>query len=375
MDRCKVHRGPKVEQPIPAPTKLDKVIAGSHRKQLSVTSSVTIHSNYRVLPLKRYKGELNVMLQRVWGTQKFHGASRDCLVNDEKTSSHETSAGRTSSKQPVLVIHGGAGTMSKEGSTPEMREKYREALRSALRAGHAVLEKGGEAMDAAVAAVTYMEDCPYFNAGKGAVFNVAGKNELETSLMLSKPPSTHRDIPKSRRGLTITLITRLKNPAKAVRAIYLSPEAAPHASLSGSVAEDIATSLGQEAVDPSYYFTERRWREHRRGLGLPELPLPPGQGDSWDGDVSLDMMPTGTVGAVCLDSHGCIASVTSTGGKTNKLVGRIGDTPTFAAGFWAEEWEEQGWRRKWKRLMGRSVKRSMGISGTGDGDLRQWPIE
>ncbi|KAG2024074.1 L-asparaginase [Coprinopsis cinerea AmutBmut pab1-1] len=224
----------------------------------------------------------------------------------------------------VLVVHGGAGTMSKTGSTPEQRRAYRIALAEALKAGYAVLKDGGEALDAAVAAVAVMEDNPLFNAGKGAVFNSAGKNELEASVMLSKPPASYPGIPSSRRGSALTLLTRAKNPAKVARAIYLNPSVSPHVFLSGAQAEEIGASLGETLVDPSYFYTERRWKEHRRGLGLPEMVVV-GSED--------DLPPQGTVGAVALDVRGCVAAVTSTGGRTNKLPGRIGDTPLMGAGF------------------------------------------
>ncbi|KAM6502378.1 asparaginase [Amanita muscaria] len=251
----------------------------------------------------------------------------------------------------VLVVHGGAGTILRERSTPEQQEAYRKALDKALIAGYEVLRANGEAMDAAVAAVRVMEDCPLFNAGKGAVFNIEGKNELEASIMLSRPPLSHPEISPTRRGIALTLLTRVKNPANLARALYLSPSSSPHPFLSGANAEAIAESLGETLVDPSYFFTEHRWREHRRGLGLPEEPFPE------NGPTALDSFPTGTVGAVALDSRGCIVAVTSTGGRTNKLVGRIGDTPIFGAGFWAEEWTEVG-----------GSPRAVGVSGTGDGD-------
>ncbi len=189
--------------------------------------------------------------------------------------------------------------------------------------------------------------------------------------MLSKPPaSAPGDIPKSRRGFGLTLLTTMRNPARAARALYLSPTRGPHTFLSGSTAEDIAESLGEERVDPSYFFTESRWREHRRGLGLPEEPLPfPPEGRAFGEDepeISLDQMPTGTVGAVALDSRGCIAAVTSTGGRTNKLVGRIGDTPHMGAGFWAEEWPLKSW---WRKVLRKPTLKAVGISGTGDGDV------
>ena len=187
--------------------------------------------------------------------------------------------------------------------------------------------------------------------------------------MLSKPPSTHPEIPLSRRGFGLTLLTHTRNPSQLARALYLDPKRAPHTFLSGTTAEEIGKTHGLETVDESYFFTEARWREHRRGLGLPEEPLPY-PGDDNSPDLPLDQLPTGTVGAVALDIRGCIAAVTSTGGRTNKLVGRIGDTPSMGSGFWAEEWPVQGTFKKiWRKVRGKSTKVAMGISGTGDGDV------
>jgi len=188
--------------------------------------------------------------------------------------------------------------------------------------------------------------------------------------MLSKPPASHPHIPASRRGVGLTLLTRARNPSRFVRALYLAPDLVPHVFLSGPTAEAIGEQLGEQLVDPSYFFTEHRWREHRRGLDLPEEPFPPGQ-IATTSPAILDEFPIGTVGAVALDVRGCIASLTSTGGRTNKLVGRIGDTPMAGAGFWAEEWSFGWGRRLWERLAGRNHKRkrAVGVSGTGDGDV------
>ena len=193
--------------------------------------------------------------------------------------------------------------------------------------------------------------------------------------MLSKPPSRHPHIDPSRRGMALTLLTRVRNPSKAVRALYLEPTSAPHATLSGSAAESLCEPMGIELVDPSYFFTKERWRQHREGLGLPDIENHSPFNDNY--------LPKGTIGAVCLDKNGCIAVVTSTGGKTNKLVGRIGecpslvytmsnggvgDTPTFGCGFWAEEWcPSRWWHRFWPSARKRA--RGVGVSGTGDGDV------
>lgn len=186
--------------------------------------------------------------------------------------------------------------------------------------------------------------------------------------MLSKPPATHPHIATSRRGLALTLLTRTRNPSRLVRTLYLHPDLVPHSAMSGATAEDIGASLGEQLVDPSYFFTVNRWREHRQGLGLPEKPYPYPLKDR-QMDIPLDQMPTGTVGAVALDVRGCIATLTSTGGKTNKLVGRIGDTPTMGSGFWAEEWKAH-----WLSRIFRRKKIALGVSGTGDGDVCLWSI-
>ena len=203
------------------------------------------------------------------------------------------------------------------------------------------------------------------------------QNELDASLALSRPPVSHPDIPPSRRALSLTLLTRTRNPSQLARALYLSPASTQHAFLSGAPAEDLG---GLPLVDPSYFYTPARWREHRSRLGLPEGDVPEEgksggdegeKGDEIEIEVLLDEMPMGTVGAVALDVRGCIAACTSTGGRTNKLPGRIGDTPHLGAGFWAEEWQAPRWRwMRWIPRPWRSRVHAMGVSGTGDGDVR-----
>ncbi len=178
--------------------------------------------------------------------------------------------------------------------------------------------------------------------------------------MLSKPPASHPEIPASRRGLGVTLLTRIKNPCQLARQLYLSPKQVIHAFMSGEHAEELAQEMGFEFKQPEYFFSQARWNEHRKGLGLPYE-------DVREKD-DLSMNPQGTVGAVALDVRGCICAVTSTGGRTNKLVGRVGDTPMMAAGFWAEQWVEKA-KGFWSWLSGAESTKAVGISGTGNGDV------
>jgi L-asparaginase len=266
--------------------------------------------------------------------------------------------------KPRIVIHGGAGNISKKTLPRASYDAYRTSLLAILSSAMNMLDKpGAMALDVATYAVSLLEDDPLFNAGKGAVFTRAGTNELESSVMVSNG--------YKKRGVGCMLLTRVKNPIKLAREMLIRGEesggggAGAHSQLSGSALEDLATKWGIEMVDPSYFWTKRRWEEHLKGLErekgqeveasstalsseLPACSCKPCRERSpteilsdagWDGK---EYLPQGTVGAVVLDSFGTICVATSTGGLTNKLPGRIGDTPTLAAGFWAEEWIESG---------------------------------
>lgn len=218
--------------------------------------------------------------------------------------------------KPMLVVHGGAGTITRASMTPELEKQYRETLEQALRAGHAVLMKGGVSLDAVETSIRILEDSPLFNAGKGAVFTHEGKNELDAAIMNGK----------DKMAGSVAGVTIIKNPISAARAVM---EKSPHVMMAGKGAELFATQAGLEIVDPSYFWTERRWKSLQNELmqeqGKPRAYL----------DVP-DEKKFGTVGAVALDKNGDLAAGTSTGGTTNKRYGRIGDAPIIGAGTYAE---------------------------------------
>ncbi|HEX6939934.1 MAG TPA: isoaspartyl peptidase/L-asparaginase, partial [Longimicrobiales bacterium] len=220
----------------------------------------------------------------------------------------------------VIAIHGGAGTIRRGDMTPELEQAYRAKLEEALRAGYAILEKGGTSLDAVVAAIVVMEDSPLFNAGKGAVFTSEGKNELDAAIM---------DGATLRAG-AVAGVTRVKNPIRLARAVM---EHSPHVMLAGAGAEAFAGEQGLELVDPSYFFTQHRWdalqRAKAEAAGTP-VSRPDGPQAFFPDDRKF-----GTVGAVALDRHGNLAAGTSTGGMTTKRWGRIGDSPIIGAGTYA----------------------------------------
>jgi beta-aspartyl-peptidase (threonine type) len=227
----------------------------------------------------------------------------------------------------ALVCHGGAGVITRRDLRPEQEAAYREAMASVANAGAAVLRAGGSAMDAVEAAIHLLEDDPLFNAGRGAVFTAEGRIELDASIM---------DGATLQAGAVAGLSTT-RHPISAARAVI---EGSDHVLLGGEGADAFARAQGLEQVDPSYFFTERRWKSLERALGRLGLPIPPkpaGELATADprGVLAHDEGKRGTVGCVALDAAGHVAAGTSTGGTTAKRWGRVGDSPIIGAGTYA----------------------------------------
>jgi L-asparaginase len=213
-------------------------------------------------------------------------------------------------------------------------------------------ESSPSALEIATFAVRQLEDNPLFNAGHGAVFTRDGINELEASVMVSRG--------YAKRGVGVMGLRRVRNPILLARALLEHgdadlgatsiehssdrcsgggldvPSAQGHTQIHGEAAESLARRYGLDMVEPDYFFTQTRWDEHMRALEREKE----GSGlSTWSAE---EYLPQGTVGAIALDAEGVVCCATSTGGLTNKLTGRIGDTPVVGAGFWAEEWTEDG---------------------------------
>lgn len=214
----------------------------------------------------------------------------------------------------TLAVHGGAGTIDPAALTPERRAAYRAGLARALTAGHAVLADGGAALDAVTAAVCALEDEPLFNAGRGAVYTSAGRQEMDAAIMDGR----------DRRAGAVAGIFGPKNPIRAARAVM---ELSEHVLLLGEGALAVARQAGLEFADRDYFFTEARWQ------ALQETLKQRASGAD-DGDPARKH---GTVGAVARDRAGHLAAATSTGGMTAKAPGRVGDSPLIGAGTFADD--------------------------------------
>lgn len=219
-----------------------------------------------------------------------------------------------------LVIHGGAGTILKKHMSDSLEKAYKAKLEEAIRAGHSILAKGGTSLEAITASITIMENSPLFNAGKGAVFTHDETNEMDASVMDGKTLNAG----------AVAGVTRVKNPINLAMAVM---DNSPHVLLSGTGAETFAATQNLELVDPSYFYTQRRFNALQQLKAKEKTnqhtAIPA------DYDPFIKNSKFGTVGCVALDTHGNLAAGTSTGGMTNKRFNRIGDTPVIGAGTYA----------------------------------------
>jgi beta-aspartyl-peptidase (threonine type) len=215
---------------------------------------------------------------------------------------------RPDARNVVIAVHGGAGSgLVRANTPPELEKAYRDGLASALRAGQQVIRSGGTSVAAVEAAVKVLEDNELFNAGKGAVFTADAGHELDASIMRGSDLA----------GGAVAGVQNVRNPISAARLVM---ESTPHVLLAGEGADDFAASKGLPVVTQDYYWTQRRW-DQLMAAKNPQAPK---------------TTEYSTVGAIAVDRQRDLAAATSTGGLTNKMAGRVGDSPVIGAGTYAK---------------------------------------
>jgi beta-aspartyl-peptidase (threonine type) len=222
----------------------------------------------------------------------------------------------------ILAIHGGTGLDPAE-LTPELEKQYRQGLTDALLAGYAKYKKSLSSLDIVEAAVKALEDDPLFNAGKGAVFNERAQHELDAAIMEGS----------ELKAGAVAAVRTVKNPVALARLVM---EKTPHVLLVGLGAERFAKKAGVKQVDQKYFFTDRRWNYLQELRGLDKASQKKSKKTKLVPSYPDRHMEWSTVGAVGLDQQGVVAAATSTGGLTNKMQGRVGDTPVIGAGTYAD---------------------------------------
>ncbi|NND61409.1 MAG: isoaspartyl peptidase/L-asparaginase [Gammaproteobacteria bacterium] len=218
-------------------------------------------------------------------------------------------------EQPYgLVVHGGAGTLTRSQLSPEYEQQIRAAMAASLAAGHEILAAGGSSTEATIAAVVVLEESPLFNAGKGSVYTWEETHELDASLMVGS----------DQRAGAVASVRNVRNP---IRLAQLVMDDSPHVMLAGEGADQFAREKGVELVDNDWFDTDFRLQQLHQAK----------QEDNLQGMLNpLGVEKKfGTVGAVAVDMDGELAAATSTGGTTAKRWGRVGDSPIIGAGTYA----------------------------------------
>lgn len=236
------------------------------------------------------------------------GLSGGAAEAAEPTTEPAATSDNTVVRNVLMAVHGGAGAIPRGSLTPELEKAYRDGMAQALRVGAALLAEGKSSLDAVEAAVRVMEDDPTFNAGKGGVFNTDGEQELDASIMYGK----------DQKSGAVAGVHNTKNPISLARMVM---ERSRHVLMAGRGADIFALMNGVAYTTQDYFFVQRRWDALIRAKNPQAAPAAFQEGQ--------------TVGAVAIDRDGDVAAATSTGGLTNKLVGRVGDSPIVGAGTYA----------------------------------------
>ncbi len=207
-----------------------------------------------------------------------------------------------------IAVHGGAGVM--KNLSENQKQKIEEQITKTLTEAYKIIEQGGTSMDAVEFAVSEFEDSPLFNAGRGSVYNSEEVQEMDASIMSGK----------NRSAGAVASVRSIKNPIKVARKVADLTE---HVMLIGEGAEKFAEQIGEEIVSKDYFYSEKNLKRLRKAKNKST-------------NLSLIQDKIGTVGAVAIDKYGNIAAATSTGGMTNKMPGRVGDSPIIGSGTWAQ---------------------------------------
>lgn len=231
--------------------------------------------------------------------------------------------------RPAAIAHAGAG------SPPANADGCRKAVDAAL----ALLEKGADPIDAAVAGVMVLEDDLRFNAGTGSRVRIDGETvQMDASVMRSDG-----------RFAAIAAIEGVKNPVQVARAVLDTP----HLLLVGDGATRFARTLGFANYDPATPEMKKKAASLQDALRRKDASLPEAwktfdwrarwnfarsiqdAGMNADADKQPVNPGSDTVGVSVRAADGRFATALSTGGTSITLRGRVGDVPIYGAGLFA----------------------------------------
>jgi beta-aspartyl-peptidase (threonine type) len=193
----------------------------------------------------------------------------------------------------MIIVHGGAGDWKEDKLAPGLQE-----VEKAAKIGFQILKNGGSSLDAAEACTVYMEECGKLNAGLGARANLDGIQELDAMIV---------DGANLKSG-AVMAVTGIRHPISLAR---FAMEKTPHSQFAG------------EGVHKLYERMLAEGYRKETSAGVTKSSFITQGGD--------------TVGCVAVDKDGHISATSSTGGIPDKMAGRVGDSPIFGAGAYADD--------------------------------------
>ncbi|VFS10727.1 L-asparaginase [Citrobacter koseri] len=253
----------------------------------------------------------------------------------------------------VIAIHGGAGAITRAQMSQEQEQRYIQALSDIVETGQKMLEAGESALDVVTEAVRLLEECPLFNAGIGAVYTRDATHELDACVMDGNTLNAG----------AVAGVRHLRNPVLAARLVM---EQSPYVLMVGDGAEAFAASRGMERVSADLFSTPERYAQLLAARDAGEMVL------DHSGAPLDETTKMGTVGAVARDRFGNLAAATSTGGMTNKLPGRVGDSPLVGGWVLRQQCQRGGFlyrngRGVHPRIGGLRYRRADGLRRTQPG--------
>jgi N4-(beta-N-acetylglucosaminyl)-L-asparaginase len=225
----------------------------------------------------------------------------------------------------------------------------------ALQKGMDILKSGGDTLDAAVAAVTVVEDDPNDDSvGYGGLPNEEGEVELDASVMHGP----------TRRAGSVASVRRIKNVARLAKTVM---ERTNHVMIVGDGARRFAVAEGFEETNLLTEHSRKIWLawkastsfNWRPGVDSPEWsgkaasrgkgPLDSDEFRARLADIcgndetlmarALEVIkdpPTGTINCLAVNDKGEISGTTTTSGLSWKIPGRVGDSPVIGAGLYVD---------------------------------------
>lgn len=282
--------------------------------------------------------------------------SRKCLLgvsNSHYHTSHISKKAFSSNMSSTwsIAVHGGAGDITDVSSIPLRKEKFAAIVDQGVH----MLKTGGNAIDVVEEVVRLLEDCKYFNAGRGSVMTNAARFEMDAIIADGSTGAVG----------AVSSVSGVRNPVELARVVQ---EDTQHVLISGEGASELAKQHNVPMVEDSFFFTQERFQQLQKARKSGAVMLDHGGVHCTTQTASLKAVQAGvstpksscaavtdarhnglsamagivcedkfgTVGCVAMDVNGHLAAAGSTGGLCNKMAGRVGDTPVYGAGLFAD---------------------------------------